>query len=232
MDRSEAIKILCMSAGMRIARYIFDSALDALANAPPIYRATVYYFLLTFILVALVSAHQAYTRRPGTFTWDCQLRDIEETSDFLKFALLRWLLLFNFAIGFEVFVLGVYAFTEDLRQVEYDEPDYLPVLLRLNWANISWLGSTVGEWLWRHVEYYWSELEAFLGQLLREQQLREQQLRSQIAKSERQIRISSFVLMNRQYANLRRCLKWTLDHGSMPNILSMALFWGFILATF
>jgi hypothetical protein len=33
----------------------------------------------------------------------------------------------------------------DWRQEDPDDPDYIPLLLRLNRANIRWMGSTVGE---------------------------------------------------------------------------------------
>ncbi|KAM0524793.1 hypothetical protein ACHAPE_000897 [Trichoderma viride] len=169
MDRSNAMRILCIATAMGIAPYIFDAILDSLANASPLYRATVYYFLLSFILVVLVFAPQAYIRRPGTFIWDSRFRSLEEAFDYLKFALFWWLILSNLAVMFEAFVVGIceVSFRMGWRQEDPDDPDHIPLLLRLNWANISWMGSTVGEWLWWHVEYYRSELEAFLEQLLR-----------------------------------------------------------------
>jgi hypothetical protein len=105
MDIFNAMRILCIATAMEIARYIFYAILASLAQCSPLHRAAVYYFLLSFILVVLLFAPQAYIRRPGTFIWDSRFRSIREAFGFLKLALSWWLVLFNTAVVFEVLVL-------------------------------------------------------------------------------------------------------------------------------
>lgn len=178
--------------------YFFESIFDLLAHSSPLNVVLVYHFILSFILVALYFARQAFIRRPGRLCWHHRFHSIEEAFEFIKLAVFWWLILFNFAVGMEVFAFGIYAlpFILDWRQDHCDDPEYLPLLMRLNWANISWMGGLIGEMerlmLW-HIQNYWAELRDYLEQLL--------QRRS--TKGERQICISSFALIKNQIANLK-----------------------------
>ncbi|KAM0465371.1 hypothetical protein ACHAPV_001417 [Trichoderma viride] len=202
MDRSyDMNRILCISVAVAlVAVCLSDPALDFLANSPPFKVALVYHFLLSFVLVALFSLPQAFTRRPGTFTWDHQFRSAGEASGFIGLFLRWWIVLFNIAVFVEFLAFTVYAlpFMLGWRYEHCDDPEYRPLLMWLGWA-IDQMGMMIvkmGWWLLWHLENYWSEIGTALleyrpqplsEQQLRERQFHERQLGSRFARAREEL---------------------------------------------